>query len=136
MSVEFIDNSAKIIHLLEEAATAGLEEAAVELESQAIRNTPVDTGQLKGAWGHVVDEKNMVATIGNALENAIWTELGTGEYAYENNGRQTPWRYQDAKGEWHTTTGKKPIRMLHNAFVTKKNAVIRIMERHYKDKLR
>ena len=136
MSVEFIDNSEKIKLILEQATAAGLEEAAAELESQAIRNTPVDTGQLKGAWGHVVDEQKMVATIGNTLENAIWTEFGTGEYAYENNGRQTPWRYQDAKGEWHTTTGKKPIRMLHNAFVTKKNAVIRIMERHYKDKLR
>ena len=136
MSVEFIDNSEKIKLFLERATTAGLEEAAAELESQAFQNTPVNTGQLKGAWGHAIDEKRMVATIGNALENAIWTEFGTGEYALENNGRQTPWRYQDAKGEWHTTTGKKPIRMLHNAFVTKKNTVIRIMERHYKDKLK
>ena len=136
MSVEFVDNSEKIKLFLEHATTAGLEEAAAELESQAIQNTPVDTGQLKGAWGHVIDEEKMTATIGNTLENAIWTELGTGEYAYENNGRQTPWRYQDEKGEWHTTTGKKPIRMLHNAFLTKKNTVIRIMERHYKDKLK
>lgn len=136
MSVEFIDNSEKIKLILEQATAAGLEEAAAELESQAIRNTPVDTGQLKGAWAHVVDEQKMVATIGNTLENAIWTEFGTGEYAYDNNGRKTPWRYQDAKGEWHSTTGKKPIRMLHNAFVIKKNAVIRILEQHYKDKLK
>ena len=136
MSVEFTDNSEKIKIILEQASVAGREAAAAEVESQAIQNTPVDTGQLKGAWGHVVDEKKIIATIGNTLENAIFTEYGTGEYALDNNGRKTPWRYQDAKGNWYTTTGKKPIRMLFNAFLTKKNTVIRIIEQHYKDRLK
>ena len=83
-----------------------------------------------------MDYDKLEAAIGNTLENAIWTEFGTGEYALNNNGRKTAWRYQDAKGNWYTTTGKKPIRMLFNAFVTKKNAVIRIIEQHYKDKLK
>ena len=135
MSVEFIDNSEEIKIILEKASVAG-PEAAAEVESQAIQNTPVDTGQLKGAWKHVVDMDKLEATIGNTLENAIWTEFGTGEYALNNNGRKTAWRYQDAKGNWYTTTGKKPIRMLFNAFVTKKNAVIRIIEQHYKDRLK
>ena len=136
MSVQFVDNSEKIKLTIENATVAGLEAAAAELMSQAVQNTPVDTGQLKGAWKYVVDEGKMVATIGNTLENAIWTEFGTGEYALENNGRKKPWHYQDAKGKWHTTTGKKPVRMLHNAFVTKKNTVIRIMEQTLRERMK
>lgn len=136
MECKFIDNSDEIKLVLEKATVAGLETAAAEFESQAIRNTPVDTGQLKGAWGRVIDEQKMVATIGNTLENAIWTEFGTGEYAYEGNGRKTPWRYQDVEGNWHITTGKKPVRMLHNAFVTKKDTAIRIIKQVYKDRLK
>ncbi len=133
MVFEFVDNSDEIKLILEKATLEGLRAAAEEVAAQAIRNTPVDTGQLKGAWKCVVDEERMEATIGNTLENAIWTEFGTGEYALAGNGRDTPWRYQDAKGNWHTTTGKKPIRMLHNAFVTKKNVIVQIMERALKN---
>ena len=136
MKVDFIDNSDEVKALLERAAIAGLESAAAEVQSQAMRNTPVDTGQLKGAWGHIVDEDKMEATIGNTLENAIWTEFGTGEYALDNDGRKTPWRYKDKKGQWHTTTGKKPIRMLFNAFMSKENTIIRIIERALQDALK
>ena len=135
MSVDFVDNSGKIKMILEQATLSGLEEAAAEVMSQAVQNTPVDTGQLKGAWKYFVDENKFEATIGNTLENAIWTEYGTGEYALENNGRKTPWRYKDAKGKWHSTTGKRPIRMLFNAFSTKKNIVKQIVSRHLKDNL-
>ena len=134
--ITFIDNSDKIKKLLEHATAAGLEAAAAEIEAQAMKNTPVDTGQLKGSWGHTVDEDNMIATIGNTLENSIWTEFGTGEYSLEGNGRKTPWSYKDEEGDWHTTTGKKPVRMLHNAFVTKENAVIRILAQSIKDRMK
>lgn len=78
----------------------------------------------------------MTATIGNPEENAIWEELGTGEYALEGKGRKGGWFYKDEKGEGHFTYGKKPMRMLHNAFVTKKNTVIKAFEQHIKDKFR
>lgn len=136
MDFKFEDNSKNIKLVLEKATVAGLEAAAAEIESQAIRNTPVDTGQLKGAWKHVVDESRMEATIGNTLENAIWTEYGSGEYALDNDGRKTPWRYKDRKGNWHTTIGKKPVRMLFNAFATKKNVVIRIIEEAFKNEFK
>lgn len=134
--ISFIDNSDEIKKLLEQATVAGLEAAAAEIESQAVKNTPVDTGQLKGAWGYIVDEDRRVATIGNTLENAIWTEFGTGEFSFEGDGRKTPWRYMDEKGNWHTTRGKKPIRMLFNAFTTKKNTVVRIIEEAYRSEMK
>lgn len=128
MSVEFQDNSIRVKAALEDAALQFLEEAASEIQSQTQRHTPVDTGQLKGSWKHIVDESKLTATIGSPLENAIWTEFGTGEYAYEGNGRKGGWRYQDDKGEWHFTKGKHPVRMFHNAFVNNKAKIIRRAE--------
>lgn len=136
MGVQFIDNSREVKLILERATVKGLEDAARIIKNQTVQNTPVDTGQLKGSWDHVVDESKLQATIGSPLENAIWTEFGTGEYALNRNGRKTPWRYQDAKGEWHTTTGKNPVRMLFNAFTTKKNVAIRAVEQAYKDEMK
>ena len=114
-SVQFIDNTIEVIGAIKDAALVFLEESAGELESQAMRNTRVDTGQTKGAWSHKVEESALQAIVGNPLENAIWEEFGTGEYAVNGNGRKTPWRYQDVRGNWHTTTGKRPSRAFEKA---------------------
>ena len=114
-SVQFIDNTIEVIGAIKDAALMFLEESAGELESQAMRNTRVDTGQTKGAWSHKVEESALQAIVGNPLENAIWEEFGTGEYAVNGNGRKTPWRYQDVRGNWHTTTGKRPSRAFEKA---------------------
>lgn len=116
MALEFEDYSIEVKAALNEAVIAFLHEAAGEIESQVKRNTPVDTGQLKGSWDYKVDESAQKATIGSPLENAIWNEFGTGQYALHGDGRKTPWKYQDVKGEWHTTTGKRPQRSFHYAF--------------------
>lgn len=114
-SVQFIDNTIEVIGAIKDAALMFLEESAGELESQAMRNTRVDTGQTKGAWSHKIEESALQAIVGNPLENAIWEEFGTGEYAVNGNGRKTPWRYQDVRGNWHTTTGKRPSRAFEKA---------------------
>ena len=114
-SVQFVDNTIEVIGAIKDAALMFLEESAGELESQAMRNTRVDTGQTKGAWSHKIEESALQAIVGNPLENAIWEEFGTGEYAVNGNGRKTPWRYQDVRGNWHTTTGKRPSRAFEKA---------------------
>lgn len=126
--VKFEDNSMKVKAAIDEALLQFLEEAASELQSQAARGTPVDTGQLEGSWAHTVDESNLEAKIGSPLENAIWTEFGTGEYALEGNGRKGGWFYKDDKGQGHFTHGKKPVRMLHNAFEQTKGKIIKRAE--------
>lgn len=136
MSVKFIDNSDKVQAMLEDALLAGLHDAGSIIMSQTKKNSRVATGQTKNAWKYLVDEGEMAATIGNPLENAIWEEFGTGEYALNHDGRKGGWFYTDEKDEGHFTYGKKPMRMLHNAFVTKKNEVIKAFERHIKDKFR
>lgn len=116
VSVKFEDNSIKVKKALADVCESWLYEASGLMEAQVKRNTPVDTGQLKGSWQYKVDISEMKSTIGSNLENAIWNEYGTGQYALNGDGRKTPWFYTDRKGNGHFTHGKRPVRSLHNAF--------------------
>ena len=126
--VEFKDYSIEVKGKINDALIAALHEASGEIVSQTARNTRVDTGQLKGSWDYVVDESEMKSTIGSPLQNAIWEEFGTGLQALNGDGRKTAWRYQDAKGNWHTTTGKKGTRAFFNAFEKLKSSIIKLFE--------
>lgn len=122
-SVQFKDFSLQVKAVIDEKALQFLEEAASAIESAARRNSRVDTGQLKGSWTHIVDESVGEATIGSPLENAIWEEFGTGEYAVHGDGRKGGWSYKDAAGDWHQTKGKKPNHTLQKAFDSKKAVI-------------
>lgn len=128
MSVEFTDNAVKVKATMNDALNRWLYESAAELESQVKQNTAVDTGQLKGSWDFSVDESKGEAVIGSPLENSIWEEFGTGEYAMNGDGRKGGWYYVDSKGKGHFTKGKKPRRALHKAFYAKKALIIRKAE--------
>jgi hypothetical protein len=123
-SVEFKDFSIKVQGLIDDRINAVLEECAGEVESQVKRNSRVDTGKTKNSFSHKVDSSKHIAYIGSPEQNAIWEEYGTGEYAIEGNGRQGGWAYKDAKGDWHKTTGKKPSRAFHKAYVSTKNQIV------------
>ena len=132
MSIKFEHYEDEVSEALEAAAVAWLHEAAGELEAQVKRNTAVDTGQLKGSWEYVVDTEKLEAHVGSALENAIWEEFGTGQYALNGNGRKTPWVYKDSKGKWHKTVGKRPKRAFFNAFNALKNRLIDSAKQKFK----
>jgi len=122
ISVTMIDNSIEVAAALDDAVKQFLAEAAGEIQAEAARKSPVDTGQLKNSWMYRVEETK--ATVGSDIENAIWNEFGTGEYAAAGNGRKGGWRYKDRHGTWHFTKGKAPRRTLQNAFDTKREIVI------------
>lgn len=126
--IKFEDNRIKVQKAIGEKAIAFLLEAVAELQSQTARNSRVDTGQTKGSWETHVDEATLAAMVGSALENAIWEEFGTGEYALNGDGRKTPWVYTDRYGETHITHGKKPNRALWNAFQSLKPKLIKKAE--------
>ena len=134
--VEFTDNSIHIKGEINRASLNWVEEIAAEIESQTIKNTRTDTGNTKKHWNHYMNEAEGEAVIGNDLENAIWEEFGTGEYAVNHNGRNTPWYvpvwkvlgkkkptfngkveivYLDGK-PYYKTNGKKPSRAFTKAF--------------------
>ena len=91
--VVFIDNSIAVKEAFEKYAEKFLTEAATMIESQVKQNTAVDSSQTKQNWKHVVDISNHEAIVGNPLENAVWEEFGTGEYALNGNGRKGGWVY-------------------------------------------
>ena len=123
MSVEFRDFSLQVKAALDDKTEQFLEEAASEIESAVRRNSRVSSGQLKGSWAHFVDKKE--ATIGSPLQNAVWEEYGTGEYAVGGDGRKGGWVYYDPLyGKFHFTRGKTPNRTLQRAFESCKNAII------------
>lgn len=157
-NVEFQDFSVQARGALEDACIAYLYEAAGELEAETVRNTRQGKkyrGKLATSlWKHTVDEGDKVATVGSPDEAAYWEELGTGEYALNNDGRKGWWVYVEGNDspranqkrytkeeaiqtaaylrsqglDAHATNGSEPNRPLHKAFVSKKAALIRRAE--------
>ena len=130
--VIFEDYSIQVMNAMDDKINAALEECAGELESQAKRNSRVDTGKTKNSFQHTVIDEEHIAYIGSNYENAIWEEFGTGEYALEGNGRKGGWSYKDAKGDWHFTHGKKPSRAFFKAFTSLKSKIINYIQNSLK----
>lgn len=155
MSVEFHDFSLQVKEAMEDACVAYLYEAAGELEAQTKRNMPNGQwyAQQKSKWKYAVDENKLEAKVGNPMQQSLWTEFGTGEYALNGDGRKGYWVYVkgnessvDSNGgksytlseakqivammradglDAHYTKGQTPKRPFENAFNTLKNALIR-----------
>lgn len=123
-----IINLDKLNYKLENLAnlnvSKALNKACLVVENEAKRLCPVDTGDLRSSITHEVN--NDVGIVGTNKEYAPYVEFGTGIFASEGNGRDTPWSYQDDKGEWHTTVGQKPQPFLETAIQTKKKLVIKV----------
>lgn len=101
-----------------------LNKACLVVENEAKRLCPVDTGDLRNSITHEVDDG--VGIVGTNKEYAPYVEYGTGIFAVEGNGRDTPWSYQDDEGNWHTTIGQKPQPFLEPAARIKKKLVIKV----------
>jgi hypothetical protein len=120
MKVEVTDNTAKVKEELNNKIALALEEAGLHVEGEAmeeLNNDPrrIDTGNLRNSITHIVAPEEDSVYIGTNVEYGVYVHEGTGIYAASGNGRQTPWVYQDNKGNWHVTRGMKPNRFLKNA---------------------
>lgn len=73
----------------------------------------VDTGNLRNSITHQVESSEEAVYIGSNVSYAVYNEVGTG--VFYPGGRQTPWAYQDADGNWHRTSGMKGIHFLEHA---------------------
>lgn len=105
MAVEVTSRRVEVIQAKDEAVAKALEIIGQAAERYAKELCPVDTGNLRNSISHEVDDTTVY--VGTNTEYAPYVEFGTGIYA-EGGGRPTPWRYQDDKGEWHTTSGMQP----------------------------
>lgn len=125
-SIENLDNFILKINNLEQVLNVGevMEEACLLVENTAKMYCPVDTGQLRNSITHMVTDN--VGYIGTNVKYAPYVEFGTGVWAKDGNGRETPWSYKDAKGEWHTTAGQRPNPFLERALMDNKEVIARL----------
>lgn len=98
----------------------GLEKACLIVEADAKNNCPKDQGILANSITHEVIGN--VGYVYSTLLYAPYVELGTGIFAEDGTGRQTPWHYfytgkklssdeanYVAKNGWQTFQGKTGI---------------------------
>ena len=90
-------------------------------------NSRVDRGQLRNSiTGVVVDG---AAYIGSNIPYAPYHELGTGIYASQPGGRQSPWVYYNRKlGQYMKTNGLYPLHFLKNSVANHLDEYKRIFE--------
>lgn len=136
MSVKLNKNSAAVKKSLERGCGRWLEATAEEITMNARQNTAVDTGKTRDAWGKIVNRDEGTAVVGNTLENAVWEEFGTGEYALSGDGRKDGWVYADEKGGFHFTRGKQPKRAFHKAYLQSKNRAVLLAEKIVREELK
>lgn len=108
MQIEITDNSGLVCEEMQAACLRALEACGLTAEDYAKLLCPVDTGNLRNSITHLVAEGEQAVYIGvpqGPTSYGIYVELGTGKYY--PGGRQTPWVYQDAKGQWHLTHGQR-----------------------------
>lgn len=105
MRIEITDNSGKVKKEFDAAVLRALEKCGLTAEGYAKTLCPVDTGNLRNSITHQVESGEPAVYIGSNSEYAAYVELGTGKYY--PGGRQDPWVYQDAKGNWHITNGQR-----------------------------
>lgn len=123
--IEFTNNAKVIKKLLNIECEQALTDCGQIVKSQVRDLSRRKSGQTKDSFDYnlTADNGDKAVKIGSPLENAIWEEFGTGEYALEGNGRKGGWYYEDEKGEEHFTRGKTPSRALYYAIKNCKNAI-------------
>lgn len=76
----------------------------------ATENCPVDTGELKRSLAVDIYPQEAEAVIYTNCEYAPYVEYGTGIYATQGHGRETPWIYpyiKDGEQKFATTRGQR-----------------------------
>lgn len=99
-----------------------LMQAGLAVEAEAKELCPIDDGTLRASIkAEKVDDKTV--KVGTNVEYAVYVHQGTGIYAKNGDGRQEPWSYVDAEGNWHTTKGQHPNPFLERALDNKKKEI-------------
>ena len=107
---------------IEEAVT----KSCLLVEKESKNNCPVQTGTLRRSI--TTDVNGMKGEVYSPLDYAIWVHQGTGLFAVNGDGRQTPWSYQDEMGEWHTTIGQHPQPFLGPALEMNRETIINFIK--------
>lgn len=119
-----ITNPAKIDKALKKAC-------AVVERSAKMKAPKGTTGEL--ARSITSRTQDGVGEVYTPLEYAPYVEYGTGLFAEEGGRQDVPWRYQDEKGEWHTTYGQNPQPYMRPALDENRDEIVRVFREVIKD---
>ncbi len=117
LDLEIIDYSKEVSAEVQQAIERGLEACAIQAEGHAkdilksgltknVGNWETTGRLLNSIKGEVFDGDTLV--VGARVDYAIYHEVGTGIYAEDGNGRQTPWFFKGKDGSMVMTRGVKP----------------------------
>nr|WP_245916800.1 HK97-gp10 family putative phage morphogenesis protein [Bacillus fungorum] len=105
------------------------------VSSKARLLSPVDTSNLRNSISSKAELEKVV--IGTSADYGIYVEKGTGIFAEDNNGRQTPWMYRDPKtGKMVKTQGQRPQPFLRPAAENNKPQIIQVGTSTYSSLMR
>lgn len=130
---EFLYSIQKCKKKLLQRTLANMEQACIFVQSEAMKNCPVDMGILRASIHHEtkLTGRSIIGTVGSNLEYAPYVHQGTGIYAVDGNGRKTPWGYEVNFGKYkgfHWTHGQKTQPFLKNAVFNNITQIERILK--------
>lgn len=113
-----------------QAIASAMQDACNLVEGAAKDKAPKDTGALRRSITSKIEVtgSEIDGIVFTPLEYAPYVEYGTGLYAENGNGRQTPWVYRDDKGDYHYTHGQHPQPFLRPALNENKDEIIQIIK--------
>ena len=113
-----------------QAIASAMQDACNLVEGAAKDKAPKDTGALRRSITSKIEVtgSEIDGIVFTPLEYAPYIEYGTGLYAENGNGRQTPWVYRDDKGDYHYTHGQHPHPFLRPALNENKDEIIQIIK--------
>lgn len=114
-----------------EKIVQGINTSCLLVEGAAKQIAPKDTGALRNSITSKVEQTSEAITgmVYTPLEYAPYVEYGTGLFAEEGNGRQSPWIYEDDDGVKHKTTGQHPQPFMRPALNENKQKIIEILKK-------
>lgn len=131
----FKSNREAVRLAMKKSSAAALDVVGEFIRGRAVLLCPVDTDQLRTNIFPRVSEEADQLIVGTDVEYAIYVEYGTGIYAEEGKGRQTPWfyYYEGKKGEpgWRRTHGQKPSKFLRRAFLDNVDSISKLFGEAY-----
>lgn len=113
---------------VEKDATNNLVNAVSYILEEAKPNTPIDLGTLRENSDYYVKREGntLKGFVGFMEFYAIYVHQGTGIFALNGDGRQTPWHWfgtTEKWAGWHMTRGQRPKRFLYDAVINNLDAI-------------
>lgn len=105
-----------------------LKENMISISSDTLEDaknrSPIDIGTMRENSGYFVkEEENKITSFIGFMEfYSVYVHQGTGIFALNGDGRQTPWWWKGTTEKWegwHLTRGQRPKQFLWDSLVNK-----------------